>query len=147
MTPSPPRLQAFSLVREGNLDLDEFSWLRPGEEVRPCFLLRDKSGHWRSKYPVATPVIAAPLAWPFARWAAARGIEDRDARFRLLTAVVERLAAALLAAASVALVLLAAAEIAPLRWAVAAALVRSARRRRALRRGGRRVTARGRQHR
>ncbi len=117
------RLQAFSLVREGNLDLDEFTWLRPRADVRPYFLLRDGSGRWRSKYPVATPVVAAPLAWPFERWAAARGIEDRDARFRLLTVVFERVASALLVAPSVALVLLAAAEIAPLGWAVAASLV------------------------
>lgn len=117
------RLLPFSLLREGNFDLDEFAWLRPDADRRPYFLLRDGVGHWRSKYPVATPLVATPLAWPFLRWADAHGIDDQDARFRLLTAVFERLAAALLGAVSVALVLLAAREIASLRWAIAAALV------------------------
>lgn len=117
------RLLPFSLLREGNFDLDEFAWLQPEPGGRRYFLLRDAAGHWRSKYPVATPLLAAPLAWPFLRWAEARGLDDRDARFRLLTAVFERLAAALLGAVSVALVLLAAREIASLRWAIAAAVV------------------------
>lgn len=117
------RLLPFSLLREGDLDLDEFTWLRPGEEKRPYFLLRDAGGHWRSKYPVATPLIVTPLAWPFDAWARARGIADGDARFRLLTAVFERSAAAALAAMSVALVFLAACVVVPWPWAVAAALV------------------------
>ena len=116
------RLLPFSLLREGNLDLDEFGWLRATVSRRPYFLQRDGAGHWRSKYPVATPLVAAPLAAPFVRWARAHDIEDGDARFRLLTAVFERLSAALIGAVSVALVLLAAREVAPLSWAVAAAV-------------------------
>lgn len=119
----PARLLPFSLLREGNLDLDEFAWLRAPELKRPYFLQVDRAGHWRSKYPVATPLVVTPLAAPFAWWARARGIADGDARFRLLTAVFERVAAALIGAVSVALVLLAACELAPLAWAVAAALV------------------------
>lgn len=118
----PARLLPFSLVREGNLDLDEFAWLRAPEIKKPYFLQLDRGGHWRSKYPVATPLVVAPLAWPLAWWAGARGLDDQDARFRLLTAVFERVAAALVGAVSVALVLLAAREVAPPGWAVAAAL-------------------------
>ena len=117
------RLLPFSLLREGNLDLDEFAWLHPAPGGGRYFLLRDADGHWRSKYPVATPLVATPVAWPFLRWADAQGIADQDARFRLLTAVFERLAAALLGAVSVALVLLAARAIASLRWAIAATVV------------------------
>lgn len=118
----PARLLPFSLLREGNLDLDEFAWLRAPEIKKPYFLQLDRGGHWRSKYPVATPLVVAPLAWPFVWWASAQGLDDRDARFRLLTAVFERVAAALLGAVSVALVLLAAREVAPVGWAVAAAV-------------------------
>ncbi|MFN8644224.1 MAG: hypothetical protein U0802_22150 [Candidatus Binatia bacterium] len=119
---TPARLAPFSLLREGNLDLDEFAWLRAPELARPYFLQRDRAGRWRSKYPVATPLVATPLAAPFACWARARGLDDGDARFRLLTAVVERVAAALIGALSVALVMLAASAIAPPGWAAAAAL-------------------------
>jgi len=118
----PARLLPFSLLREGNLDLDEFGWLRPNGFV-PYFLVHDAAGHWRSKYPVATPLLVTPLAWPAVWWARAGGIDDSDARFRLLTAVFERVAAALLAAAAVGIVFLAARELAPPGWAAAAALL------------------------
>jgi len=118
----PARLLPFSVLRERDLDLDEFAWLRSPDLPPPYFLTRDGAGHWRSKYPVATPLVAAPLAWPFVWWVRAHGIDDQDARFRLLTVVFERVAAALFGAVSVALVLLAAREVAPIRWAVAAAV-------------------------
>lgn len=115
------RLLPFSLLRRGTLDLDELAWLR-APDPRPHFLRQTADGHWRSMYPLATPLVVTPLAAPFAWWAAARGMGDDDARFRLLTVVFERAAASLIGALAVAVLLLAAREIAPLRWAVAAAL-------------------------
>jgi MFS family permease len=118
----PARLLPFSLVQQGNLDLDEFDWLRAAEP-NPYFLRLSADGaHWRSKYPVATPLLATPLAVPLAWWAAAHGIDNHDARFRLLTFIFERTAAALLGALTVAVTLLATREIAPWRWALAATL-------------------------
>lgn len=118
----PARLLPFTLLRDGDLDLDEFPWLRVAEP-QPYFLRAMPDGHWRSKYPLATPLLVTPLAVPFVWWAAAHGIGDDDARFRLLTVVFERVASAALGAVAVALILLAARQIAPLRWAVAAAAV------------------------
>jgi hypothetical protein len=97
------RLLPFSIVREGNFDLNEFEWLRPDGYV-PYFLRRSASGHWYSKYPVATPLVVSPLAVPVVWWLEAKEIADADARFRLAAAVFERIAAAMIAAVSVALV-------------------------------------------
>lgn len=117
----PTRLLAFSIVREGNLDLDEFYWLRT-VVADPYFLQRDHAGHWRSTYPVATSILTAPLAAPLVWWSRAWDISDADSRFRLLVAIFDRVAAALLTAMSVALVFLAGCRIAPARAALAAAL-------------------------
>lgn len=116
----PTRLLAFSLVREHDLDLDEFPWLRP--DVRwPYFLDRGRNGHVVSHYPVASALLAAPLAAPVVWWQRALGVDDDDVRFRLATLVVERVTAALIAAASVGMVYLAAAQVASAPVAVALA--------------------------
>lgn len=106
----PARLLMFSLVRDFDLDLDEFAWLRPSESL-PYFLQRTAGGHILARYPVATPVLAAPLAIPVALWQRALGIEDDDVRFRLATVLAERVAAAAIAAASVAVLFRAAARL------------------------------------
>lgn len=104
------RLLMFSLVREHNFDLEEFSWLRPDGKV-PYFIQPGRDGRMISHYPVLTPLLAAPLALPAVWWQRALGIEDDDVRFRLATLVVERTAAALIAAVSVGLLYLAAATL------------------------------------
>lgn len=110
----------FSIVREGNLDLDEFPWLQ--REDWGQAVVRGADGHARSSYPVATPIVAAPLALPAVAWLRARQIDDDDVRVRLVALVVERIAAALLAALSVALVFLAAATLTRPALAAAVAL-------------------------
>ncbi len=116
------RLLPFSLLREGNLDVDEFDWLRPRGFV-PYFLVQDTDGHWRSKYPVVTSLLVTPLAYPFDRWARQHGVELDDSRFRLLAVVFERLAAALIAALSVAFVYVGVRAMAPAPWPAAVAMV------------------------
>jgi len=102
----PARLIPFSILREGNVDLDEFHWLANDGAV-PYFLRRTKSGHLISRYPLATALVSTPLAVPFAWWTKHLRLEDDDLRFRLSTLMFERLAAASLVASSVVLVYLA----------------------------------------
>jgi len=96
----PARLLPFSI-----LDLNEFEWLQRGGV--PYFLRRTSDGRIMSKYPVAAPVLAVPLALPAVWWLQRHQVSDDDVRFRVITVVVERLAAASIAALSVGLVFLA----------------------------------------
>src|SRR5262245_43810900 len=57
----PARMLPISILREGNLDLDEFPWLRRLEPT-PYFLAATSRGHVRSRYPIAVPLLAAPLS-------------------------------------------------------------------------------------
>lgn len=102
----PARLLPFSVLREGNLDLNEFRWLESSEGM-PYFLQRTRDGKLVSKYPVAAPLLATPVALPALWWLRHHGVSDTDVRFRLATVVVERVAAALIVAASVGLLFLA----------------------------------------
>lgn len=105
----PARLLPFSILREGNLDLDEFAWLRTARGLpMPYFLGRSRDGHMVSNYPIATALLVTPLYVPAALWLERAGLDPDDVRFRLLVQVMERLAAALLASLSVVLVYLAA---------------------------------------
>ena len=118
----PARLLPFSIVREGNLDLDEFTWLRP-HNSHPYFLRPGLSGHEFSVYPVLTPVVLSPLYLPVVAWLAAHHIPDDDVRFRLATVVMERISAALLSGLSVTLLYLALCTLTSSRLALAIALV------------------------
>jgi hypothetical protein len=102
----PARLLPFSILREGNLDLNEFSWLH-GSEAMPYFLQRRGDGKLLSKYPVAAPLLATPVALPALWWLRSHGVSDEDVRFRLATVVVERVTAAVVVAVSVSLLFLA----------------------------------------
>ena len=102
----PARLLPVSILREGNLDLDEFPWLRRlGPE--PYFLKATPGGHLRSRYPIAIPVLITPLYAPALWWLEHNQVSDDDVRFRLAVVVMERVGAAAIASASVALVFLA----------------------------------------
>lgn len=118
----PTRLLPFSILREANVDLDEFHWLR-SVTPEPYFLKRDASGHWRSTYPITTALLTTPLAAPFVWWSRAWQMTDADSRFRLVVIVFDRVAAALVTALSVGVVFLAARQIAPVPAATAATLV------------------------
>lgn len=66
---APARWLPFSTVREGDLDLDEFSWLRrPGYDL--YHLQQDSSGRWFSKYPITPGLAAVPAAWLGSLWLA-----------------------------------------------------------------------------
>lgn len=118
----PARLLPFSVLREGNLDLDEFTWLQ-SLEPPPYFLRHTSGGHWVSKYPVLTPLLVTPLALPAVWWTQHQQIDDDDVRFRLAAIITERIAAACIAAASVAVVFLALTWLASRRTSLIMALV------------------------
>jgi len=117
----PARLLPFSILREGNFDLNEFSWLHHPGEI-PYFLRQSGGGKLMSKYPIAAPLLATPIALPAVWWLNHLHVHDDDVRFRLATVVVERIAAAMIAAISVGLLYLALCRIAPSRSALMIAL-------------------------
>jgi hypothetical protein len=118
----PARLLPFSVLREGNLDLNEFPWLHRSAAGIPYFLRQPANGRLMSKYPVATPLLATPVALPALWWLDRNHVSDDDVRFRLTTVVVERVTAALIAALSVSVLYLALCRITSSTLAVAIAL-------------------------
>src|SRR5712691_9843790 len=62
----PARLLPFSLLREGNLDLDEFGFGSASQSQAsslPYFVVATR-GHIMSFYPVVLPVVISPLYLP-----------------------------------------------------------------------------------
>lgn len=102
----PSRMLPISILREGDLDLDEFSWLRRLAPV-PYFLVATRDGHFRSRYPIVVPLLATPLYAPAVWWLQHHQVANEDIRVRLAAVVMERVAAAAIAAASAALLFLA----------------------------------------
>jgi hypothetical protein len=118
----PARLLPFTLLREGNVDFDEFDWLFRAYHS-PYFLHRSRGGHWLSAYAIATPVVATPLSIPVVWWLRHNQISDDDVRFRLATVVMERVGAAFIAAVSVSLMFLCLCRITSVGMAEGVALV------------------------
>jgi hypothetical protein len=118
----PARLLPFSILRERNLDLNEFPWLRR-VRATPYFMHQTRDGRWLSSYPNITALLITPLWLPAVWWLQRHHIEDDDVRFRLVSVVMERGAAALITALSVVLLFLAAAAITTPELAMAISLV------------------------
>lgn len=118
----PARLLPFSILRQRNLDLNEFHWLRRLDPV-PYFMHQARDGRWLSSYPITTPLLVTPLWLPVVWWLQRHQIEDDDVRFRLASVVMERVAAALITAISVSLLCLAACAVTSSGVAMAITLV------------------------
>ncbi len=118
----PARLLPFTLLREGNVDFDEFPWLFRVYS-KPYFLNHTRGGHWLSAYAIGAPALVTPLSLPAVWWLRAHQIEDDDVRFRVVTLVMERIGAAALTAASVTLMYLALCQVTAARFAVGVTLV------------------------
>lgn len=118
----PTRRLPFSLLREGNLDLDEFTWERDERGALPYFV-HYHGGHIYSVTPVATALVVSPLYLLPAWWLAHERIGYDDVRARALEVVMERLAAAILTALSAAVLLLALLRLTTWRWALALTLL------------------------
>jgi len=121
------RYLPISLLREGNLDLDEFKFLyadAAGRGAVPYFLHR-AGAHYISNYPVmpallATPVYVLPVAlgWPHAR-TLANGLSETE----VVGTALAKLAASFAVALSVGLVYLTLYRLADPRCALVGALV------------------------
>ncbi|MBX3023869.1 hypothetical protein KF840_03065 [bacterium] len=118
----PTRRLPFSLLREGNLDLDEFTWER-GERGTLPYFVHAHGGHIYSVTPIATAIVATPLYVLPAWWLARAHIDYDDVRARVLEVVMERVAAAALTALSAVVVFLVLRRLATWRWAVALTLL------------------------
>lgn len=93
----PTRRLPFSLVREQDLDLDEFTWELDAQGRLPYYVHAAR-GHIYSVSTVATAVVVAPLYALPAWWMAHHDVPYDDVRARVLEVVMERIAAATLAA-------------------------------------------------
>jgi len=112
----PTRLLPISIVRDGNLDLDEFTWLSGGKKAP--YYVRVRQGHLYSASTIATALVVTPLyAIPF-RLLGAENIALDDVRARLLIVVMERISAALLTALSATALFLVLTRLVTQRWAL-----------------------------
>ncbi len=113
----PARLLPFSLLSEGNLDLDEFRFpsnFSPSPSQQPYFVL-ERHGHLFSQYPVALPIVITPLYLPV------MALLDTDAPIgtqSVLARGMEKLSASLIATLSVLFVYLSLRELAAPRAAL-----------------------------
>ncbi len=118
----PTRLLPFSVLREGDLDLDEFTWER-GPSGRLPYYVHPRDGHLWSVSTVATALVVTPLYVLPAAWLAAEGIDYDDVRARVVIVVMERLAAATLTALAASLLFVALRRLTSWRWALALTLI------------------------
>jgi hypothetical protein len=114
----PTRVLPFSILREGNLDLNEFTWERTHNGRLPYYLHRT-GWYLYSVSTIATPLVITPLyvvpAWMLAHY----GIGYDDVRARVIIVVMERLSAAILTALSAVLVFLTLDQLVSRRGAIA----------------------------
>lgn len=118
----PTRVLPFSILREGNLDLNEFTWERTRNGRLPYYL-HSTGKHLYPVSTIATPLVITPLyvvpAWMLAHY----GIAYDDVRARVLIVVMERLSAATLTALSAVLVFLTLDQLVSRRRAIALTIV------------------------
>ena len=97
------RFVPLALLRSGTFALDDFR-LHVKGFFQNAYWAEEMDGHLVSMYPVVTPLLAAPLYIPAAIYLERRGWQDRPLAFA--AALSEKLAASVLAAASVGLLYL-----------------------------------------
>lgn len=114
----PTRLLPFSIVREGDLDLDEFQWLHWPLGRRLPYYIHEHNGHLYSGTTVATSLLIAPFYIVPDMLLRRLDISYDDVRARLIIVAMERLSAAFLVALSAALLYVVLRRLAPAAWAV-----------------------------
>lgn len=116
----PTRLLPFSILREANLNLDEFSWLWSD---RLPYYVRISGGHLYSGTTVALPFVLLPLYVLPTWYLSVDGITYDDARARVLIVVMERVCAALLTAVAAVLLYRVMCRLVSWRWGLALTLI------------------------
>ncbi len=105
----PTRVLPFSILREGNLDLNEFTWAEnPGREW-PYYIHgvgRQPDRSYYSVSPIGTALVVTPFYVLPAAWLAWNDIDYVDSRARVVIVLMEKLVAAVVAATSSALLFL-----------------------------------------
>ena len=79
----PTRVLPFSILREGNLNLDEFTW-SPRSDGRLPYYVRRGGEHLYSVSTIGTALVVTPLYVLTAWWLAANGIGYDDVRARVV---------------------------------------------------------------
>lgn len=117
----PTRRLPFSILLEGNLDLDEFTW-EPLPNGHEPYYLRFRGAHVYSASPLATPLVITPLyvipAWVISHY----GISYDDVRARVIMVIMARFSAATMSALSAVILFLVLCRLTTRRWAIALAL-------------------------
>ena len=105
----PARLLPFSILREGNLDLDEFNLgvrTEQGNFSTLPYFVREIRGHIISIYPIATPVLITPLYLPVV-WFSSAPVSSESP----IVLIMEKLSASFIASLSALFVYLALREL------------------------------------
>src|SRR5262245_52797533 len=118
----PTRVLPFSVLREHNLNLDEFNWERRSDGRLPYYV-HQLGPHIYSVSTIATSLVITPLYILPAWWMAARGIGYDDVRARVVIVAMERISAAILTALSACLLYVALRRLTTWRWALALTVV------------------------
>lgn len=116
----PTRLLPFSILREGNLNLDEFGWL--WAKNLPYYV-RISGTHIYSGNTVALPLLLVPL-YALPTWYLSAGeISYDDVRARVVIVAMERICAALLTTLAALLLYRILCRLVSWRWALALTLI------------------------
>lgn len=116
------RVLPFSVLREGNLNLDEFTWGRRSDGQLPYYV-HQWGEHIYAVSTIGTALAITPLYILPAWWVDANALDYDDVRVRVLFVVMERISAALLTALSATVLFVVLSRLATRRWAVALTLV------------------------
>jgi hypothetical protein len=118
----PTRVLPFSVLREGNFDLDEFGWPRDADGRLPYYV-HQLGPHVYSVSTIAAGLIVTPLYVLPAWWLSSQHIGYDDVRARVVIVVAERIAAATLAALSASVLFVVLCGLTTTRWALFLTLV------------------------
>lgn len=122
----PTRVLPFSILREGNLDLNEFTWAATPERAWPYYIHGQEDGddiRFYSVSSIATAIVVTPLYVIPAAWLAWNDISYNDSRVRVMMVLMEKLSAAVLTALSASILFLALCGMTMWRWALALSLL------------------------
>ncbi len=122
----PTRALPFSILREGNLDVNEFTWASTPDREWPYYI-HGKGFRINRKFypvsPIATAVVISPLYVIPSIWLAWNDVPYVDSRARVVMVMMEKLSAALLTALSAAFLYLLLCRLTTERWALTLTLV------------------------